>query len=75
MIPLKYTYQKQDNNHIFKTEILGFKIERIFTKESFENVGDKDLSRLMLKAFKTYVNTCFRDGLVLSLDKEIIDKR
>lgn len=71
MIPITYTYQsktiRDKEFHYFKTEINGFKIERTFTKDSFTNVGKKDLGKLMVVAFKTYVVTTFRNNLKLHL--------
>lgn len=73
MIPLNYTYTKKTIRdkefHYFKTEINGFKIERTFTKDSFTNIGNKDLGKLMVTAFKTYVVTTFRDNLKLTHKK------
>jgi|LGVE01.1.fsa_nt_gb hypothetical protein len=75
-IPLNYTYHKNTilgtETHYFKTEINGFKIERSFTKNSFRpDAKESELGLLMIKAFKTYINTTFRDGLKLVLENKV----
>jgi hypothetical protein len=66
----KTTHKVEGENHIFTTTIEGVEISRTFTKDSFGNIGKRDVLQMMRASFVTFVNTWFRVNLVLEYMEE-----